>query len=431
MKRWSVKHRILFLAMSPVVAISTLLTILVVIGGVAEMDGALKTRGMAMARQLAPASEYGVFSGNREILQALAQSVMKEDDIKAVIITDDRGKVLAVSGRPSWHANGMAVDWTVSEEKDSLIFAAPIHRNELEVDDYGLLADAPGSGAKKKALGRVYVELSTLSTVQRKNHFVAASMAIGFFGLIGAFLLALRMSGDLTGPLSRLLDAVGRMTQGNLDTRVAADSGGELEELENGFNHMAEKLQSAHTLMQQRIDEATELLSHQASHDVLTGLVNRREFENRLTRALARTHEHGLEHALCYMDLDQFKAVNDTCGHIAGDELLRQLSLLLRQRVRDRDTLARLGGDEFGLLLESCRLEDAMVIAEQFRVAVTGFRFAWQDKTFSIGISIGLAVIDRGNANLIEALSAADSACYTAKYGGRNRVHVYQNTVRM
>ncbi len=433
MKRWSVKYRILFLAMSPVVVISTLLSILVTIGGVTEMDGALKTRGMAMARQLAPASEYGVFSGNREILQALAQSVMKESDTKAVIITDDRSKILAVSGRPSRIAGtGPDTGGIAAGENDSLIFTAPIHRNELEVDDYGLAGETNHDGTpKKKVLGRVYVELSTLPTLQRKNHFVAASMAIGLFGLIGALLLALSMSRDVTGPLSRLLDAVTRMTQGNLDTRVAADSGGELEELENGFNHMAEKLQSAHTQMQQRIDEATELLSHQASHDVLTGLVNRREFEDRLKRALVRTHEHGLEHALCYMDLDQFKAVNDTCGHIAGDELLRQLSLLLRTRVRERDTLARLGGDEFGLLLECCRLEDAMVIAEEFREAVTGFRFIWQDKVFSIGISIGLAVIDRTNANLIEALSAADSACYTAKYGGRNRVHVYQNTARM
>lgn len=428
MKKWSIRSRILLLAMAPVVVISTLLTILVIAGGVIEMDAALKTRGMSIARQLAPASEYGIFSGNREMLQALAQSVMKEEGVKSIVITDDRNKVLAVSGRPDQAAARAPLDEpSITSGPDSLIFAAPIHRNELELGDYGLLDSGASPGKpEKKVVGRIYVELSTKSTLQRKNDFVAISLAISLFGMVGAFLLAWRMSNDVTGPLSRLLGAVTSMTKGALDTRVAADSGGELQELENGFNLMAAELQTAYATMQHRIEEATALLSHQASHDMLTGLVNRREFEVRLKRALERTREHGDEHALCYMDLDEFKIVNDTCGHLAGDELLRQIGLLLHGRVRDRDTLARLGGDEFGLLLESCRLEDAVVIAEQLRKAVMGFRFPWQDKTFSVGISIGIAFINPRNADLAEAISAADAACYMAKYSGRNRVHIHQ-----
>lgn len=430
MKKWKLKHRILFLAMFPVLVITILLASVIMISGVSGIDDALKARGMVIARQLAPASEYGAFSGNREILQALAQSAMKEEDVKAVIIADARNKILAVSGKPS-QLTARSTDAAdsgliIAGDKDGLIFGAPIYQSEIELDDFGLFDRTARNKDEKKKIGRVFVEMSTAATQLRKNRFIAVSMAIGLFGLAGAFLLALRMSRDVTSPLFRLLDAVSRMTQGKLDTRVTADSGAELEELENGFNLMAMKLQSAHDTMQERIDAATSLLTHQASHDTLTGLVNRREFEARLQRALARTHEAGIEHALCYMDLDQFKIVNDTSGHAAGDELLRQLTLLMHDRVRDRDTLARLGGDEFGLLLESCQLDAARKIAEQLREMVADFRFIWHDKVFSVGISIGLVPINHPMMTLADIMSAADTACYAAKDGGRNRVQVYE-----
>ncbi len=166
-------------------------------------------------------------------------------------------------------------------------------------------------------------------------------------------------------------------------------------------------------------------LSWQATHDPLTGLVNRAEFERRLDTALGVLDEHR-HHALCYLDLDQFKVVNDTCGHVAGDELLRQLTLLLQKTIRERDTLARLGGDEFGVLLEGCTLENALHIAEELRQTVREFRFTWQDKSFEVGVSIGLVPIDAAGPGRSELLSAADVACYAAKDMGRNRVHVYQ-----
>lgn len=262
MKHWSIKYRILFLAMFPVVVIATLLTVLVMIGGVTEMDGALKSRGMLIARQLAPASEYGAFSGNREILQALAQAVMKEEDVNAIIITDDRDNILAVSGQPGqlgYKTSGFSdVGQVGSIGKHSLVFAAPIYQNENSVDEYGLLDRAePGSGKKRKVLGRVYVELSTAATQLRKNRFIMISLAIGFSGFFGALLLALRLSRDVTHPLSNLLDAVVRMSRGNLDARVAVESGGELAKLEQGFNAMAGELQSAYSHMQERIEERT------------------------------------------------------------------------------------------------------------------------------------------------------------------------------
>jgi diguanylate cyclase (GGDEF)-like protein len=156
--------------------------------------------------------------------------------------------------------------------------------------------------------------------------------------------------------------------------------------------------------------------------------VNRRELERRLQRALETTKKDSAVHALCYLDLDQFKVVNDTCGHVAGDELLRQLAKVLPKCVRHQDTVARLGGDEFGVLLEHCSKEQALRVAEAMRRMVADFIFLWQDKTFNVGVSIGLVSITQATDNFNGLLSAADNACYAAKDLGRNRIHVYDET---
>ncbi|WP_297529420.1 bifunctional diguanylate cyclase/phosphodiesterase [Thiohalobacter sp.] len=170
--------------------------------------------------------------------------------------------------------------------------------------------------------------------------------------------------------------------------------------------------------------ELEERLAYQATHDGLTGLINRREFERRL-RLLAQRENHADQlHVLCYLDLDNFKAVNDSCGHLAGDELLRRVSALLSAQVRTRDMLARVGGDEFALLLENASLEEAQALAERMRETVEKFRFQWHARQFSIGVSIGMVPFHCGVAFEV-LLSHADSACYTAKERGRNCIYVY------
>jgi len=168
-------------------------------------------------------------------------------------------------------------------------------------------------------------------------------------------------------------------------------------------------------------------LSHQASHDSLTNLYNRLAFENRLNHLLDNT-DLEVCHSLLYIDLDQFKIVNDTCGHTAGDELLRQLASMLHECIRKNDILARLGGDEFGVLLMNCDVNRAIELAEKIRHSVKEFRFAWLDSTFEIGASIGVVEINASNLNATTIMSAADLACYAAKDGGRNRIHVYEST---
>lgn len=168
----------------------------------------------------------------------------------------------------------------------------------------------------------------------------------------------------------------------------------------------------------------SEQLEYQAKHDALTDLINRAEFERRLRRVL-NSQSADNEHALCYLDLDQFKIINDTCGHLAGDELLRRVSHLLITVVRKRDTLARLGGDEFAVLLEHCPLEQAMRVASDLLDAVHALRFSWEGKRFNVGVTIGLVPINENSGNVSDVLSAADAACYAAKDAGRNRIHVY------
>jgi diguanylate cyclase (GGDEF)-like protein/PAS domain S-box-containing protein len=167
-------------------------------------------------------------------------------------------------------------------------------------------------------------------------------------------------------------------------------------------------------------------LSYQASHDALTGLINRREFDTRLQSAVLSAQTGAASHALLYLDLDQFKVVNDTCGHQAGDRLLRDVTGLLQTRVRASDTLARLGGDEFGMLLESCTLEQATRIAENVRQSLHDYRFVWGTSTLSVGASVGVVEIKSDTETVASVMSAADIACYAAKEGGRNRIHVYE-----
>ncbi len=169
-------------------------------------------------------------------------------------------------------------------------------------------------------------------------------------------------------------------------------------------------------------------MTHRASHDTLTGLINRTEFETRLRRSLEKSHEEGSEHALMFIDLDQFKLVNDTCGHSAGDALLQQVSRMLGETVRSGDTLARLGGDEFAVILNHCSTEQAQRIAQQICNRFEELRFLHGERRFKIGASIGLVPLDRRWSSSAAVLQAADASCYAAKEAGRNRVHRWHDT---
>ena len=264
-------------------------------------------------------------------------------------------------------------------------------------------------------------EIAALSRLVR-NGFLQ-SLGYTVFLLV---LLAFLFSVSIARPLRRLAGYLRKIDAGAADTIPENLHGtGHIRELENvrlALNDYKNRLLSAAASLEQKNKE----LLHLTYHDPLTGRYNRRAFEARLQHAIETAVVEKKQHALCYIDLDQFKVVNDTCGHVAGDELLKQVAAILEHGIRDSDMLARLGGDEFGVLLEGCDLDKAVEHAETMRLNVRKHRFVWQDKPFDVSISIGLVPITSESISLEEVLKNADAACYVAKDSGRNRLQIYQ-----
>ena len=236
-------------------------------------------------------------------------------------------------------------------------------------------------------------------------------------------------TGMAKGAMTSFSNALLALGRGDLDAAqarvdvvpVTAYSGDEVGEMARSINSLQQEIARAAA----SLDQAREEL-RQARHDALTGLITRREFERRLDAALVKARRQPMPYTLLYLDLDHFKVVNDTCGHAAGDELLRQITGMLRAAIRDRDSVARLGGDEFAVLLEDCPPQPAERIARDLLQTIHAFSFAWEEKIFKIGVSIGLVAFQDGSLGLLELMRAADDACYVAKKKGRNRIHVYQ-----
>ena len=234
---------------------------------------------------------------------------------------------------------------------------------------------------------------------------------------------------DLGDPIQRCLTDRRRVNMGRRAMLLSQAGGKELsiELTASPIKGPGDEIAGAVVIMHDvsEIRGLTKRMSYQATHDALTGLNNRREFERRLEEVLQSAREQNVCHVLCFLDLDRFKPVNDTCGHIAGDSLLRSVAALIREKVRESDAVARLGGDEFGVLLLGCPLEKARQIADDICAAVRDHRFVWQDKVFSIGVSIGMVEIGHESTSIEDILGAADSACYVAKQEGRGQVHIY------
>ena len=264
-------------------------------------------------------------------------------------------------------------------------------------------------------------------------------MLLFFLLAVAVFILGIKLvlRYVIHKPLSQLADVFDKLARGDFDIPLPKGSKDEIGHLIKRADEMRNAVQKYQSQLRHEINdhkvtadalfEEKERVSYHATHDSLTDLVNRREFEARLKIALQTAHKHEHEHALLYLDLDQFKVVNDTCGHVAGDALLKQLSVILKKQLRSGDTLARLGGDEFGVLLENCDIKHANFIAHSLLETVQEFHFEWQGNPFRIGVSIGLIPIIQSSASIEALLSNADAACYAAKDLGRNRVYEYHH----
>ncbi|OYY50214.1 MAG: GGDEF domain-containing protein [Methylophilaceae bacterium 17-44-8] len=427
-----IKARMMLLTVVPTFAITLFLTSYSISKSINTLNDSLSDRGRIIATQVAPASEYGVLSGNITFLQTLIQqTISREDDIISILITDNEGFRLAVSGQTPYQVKpNRSNDLSVKEinEAEYIVSNAPIIRNKVEIDDfYDGTNNMLEANKRAEVVGQVYVALSKDSIRATKKSMIWKSLLLGFIGFLVSSLLAYRLGRSITNPIVSMAESVKNLGAGHLNLRVDEDAAGEIKTLQLGLNTMANHIQLAHDNLQDRVHDATRMLRHQAQHDALTGLVNRQEFERRLNVALNDVKISNAQHIFCYMDLDQFKVVNDTCGHRAGDELLRQISLILSQRVREEDTFARLGGDEFGLLLTNCDIQNALLIAEEMRSMVEDFRFVHDNRMFKIGVSIGMVEITPDMQDLGDITSYADAACYAAKDNGRNQVHLFRH----
>jgi diguanylate cyclase (GGDEF)-like protein len=431
LKRWSIKWRAIALALAPPLLIALSLALYFTKAHLDQIERSLRERGQAIARQLAPAAEYAVFTRDRQALQELVETIKLEPDVGLVTISDPAGTLLAASGDAAQRralADRSRGIWPGLVEQTALLhFSEPIRRSIAVPDDLAeeAASEVARGGKVQTYLGHVDVSMSKAASWKQQEQILLVSAIITLVGVLIAALWALRFAGNLTRAVKRAAGAVEQISQGDFTVRVPEKSGGEIAHLERRINTLAETFRNGQVSLQEQLDLTTAQLAYQMTHDTLTGLINRREFEVKLGEALASAREHGKVHALLFMDLDQFKVVNDTCGHPAGDELIRQIVHQLRQKIRERDTLARIGGDEFTLLLENCHLDDAMQVAQQLREAAQNFRFVWEDKYFAIGASIGMVMITHAAESVTSLLSRADAACYTAKDLGRNRIHVF------
>src|SRR5574343_88369 len=425
MHNLTIRHRLLLLTLLPSTLIAIVLVAYFTYSGMKTLEGDLHLKGLPTVRYLAPISEYRIIAGQVEGLHGLAQATVQEPSVKAAIIVNQNGKTIAVSGRVSLSAEtlrqAVAEPQLVADTDNWVGFAAPVRRSLSDID---VLFESPGDRAEKapEVIGHVFVELDKNDLFNRQRQLMQRGLIIVLLGLLMLAALAIAMADNLARPVLRLAEAVRKMSAGRFDTRIPTVSTGELAVLENGFNEMAAHIEEVHHSMQSRIEEATAPLAYQARHDALTGLINRREFEHCLEKALASVRAGGDEFSVLFIDLDRFKQINDRCGYLAGDELLRQMAHLIHSRLRDEDILARLGGDEFCIILHACNAQRARQVAEDIRNLAHAYRFIWQDRVFAVGSSIGFTTVNRKVANISDILAAGDAACHTAKERGRNQV---------
>ncbi len=418
----TLRQVLLLLVLFPALTIALLVSLTYLVHGTRELDRAFAARGEAVVSFLAPAAEFGVMSGSRVSLDSLARAVLDQPDVAAVGIFDRDGRILVVSGKLQaqnlFDSSAQVKSEPLGLRGDRMVFSSPVHAAQLSVEDFGLARVR----FDLESIGWVQVELSTGRLERDKRRLLATVLIVTGLVLFLAVWMAANLSGKLTQSFGRLAWAVNRIAGGDLETSIRVDSGiRELQTLQLGFNRMARSIADSQHELQTRIDEATSQLAHLAMHDALTGLPNRRAFELALEDAVARSRRAGDRDALCFIDLDRFKQVNDSGGHAAGDALLRRLGELICNEVRTSDRLYRIGGDEFVLMLHGCDQSEARRVAENLCKVVSAYVFDWQGKQYSVGASIGLVRIEP-DAAATDILRAADKACYQAKAGGRSQV---------
>ena len=402
-----------------------------------DLDRDLLTRGQLLARQLAASSEYGVFSSNRSFLTDLTKSTLREADVQAAIVLNAASEVLVASGDTQIPLASLLVavdrEHPVLDDGNRIILYQPVFSAQVALDE-----TEPDAGPRQ--IGAVVVEMNWQQTKDLKLKLVWTTIPGALALLLVTLFMVYLASRRIIDHISRLSIEVDAIGAGDLDARVTSHSPiSELCTLTDGINTMAIKLQQEHTFLQQRIDDATEQLRNLAFYDTLTLLPNRRLLNDRLAQTLASSKRSGRYGAVMFLDLDNFKPLNDRFGHAVGDLLLIEAARRIGNCLREVDTVARFGGDEFVVMLseldvdEQASINQAAIVAEKIRVALgEPYHLVYQyEGKEAISIehlctsSIGVTLFLNHLASQDEILVQADAAMYQAKQGGRNSIRFF------
>lgn len=431
-RRASLRSRLLWTVLLPVLLLIVSIIALMSVRGQQMIRLGSIDRGLAIVSFLAPAAEYGLISANERSLDELLAAVMKQSGVAAALLQDGNGQVVAARG--VFHLGSTPALESVhsaqvfSERGQFKSFAAPVLAPQIKVDEF---APAP-SAETALHLGWVYVEIDNAQRLQELAEIVLTTSAFALVIIVLTSALGVRLANQVSRPLEALVGGVSRIAGGEREVEVVAEvASEELLVLQQGFNQMARALDQAHDERQARIDAATRLLAHQASHDPLTGLPNRRAFEEALRKLLDASQRASDQAVLCLIDLDGFKAVNDSAGHAAGDTLLCQVAELIRAQLRADDLVYRIGGDEFALILRACGSQDAQRITSKLCELVAGHEFVHLGQVFRIGLSIGFSTVNADILSAAELTRRADHACYAVKRQGRGFALEYQAEIRL
>lgn len=459
-RKYSIRKHLAWLTLTPLLVMVIVMEAFFLNDRTASLDHDLITRGRLMASQLAASSEYGVFSSNHTFLNNIAESTLQQDDVCSVLILDDAHILSAVGTLPKMLAQSSSVrssrkaSWSDTglellspkpllavlnnthpqiDQGDSILIYQPIMSTQIALSDVETSEQA-------KQLGAVVIEMSWKNTRHTQSRMLWLTIIATLLFLLLTLYLIYLASRRIIEPISQLNAAIQAIGAGNLDTRVSVPSCiNELCNLSSGINQMTAELQLERAMLQLRIDEATLQLRTLAFYDTLTELPNRRLLNDRLAHALAASKRSGKYGALMFLDLDNFKPVNDQYGHATGDNLLIEAAKRICSCVREMDTVARFGGDEFVVMLgeldvrieESVRL--AYLVTEKIRLSL-GLPYHLQvqlegqpERTIvhHCSSSIGVAMFIDHNATQDEIMTWADSAMYQAKQSGRDRINFY------
>jgi diguanylate cyclase (GGDEF)-like protein len=450
-KQYGIRTHVIWFTLMPLMMMVIILEVLMLHERFADMDSDLLSQGTLIARQLAASSEYGVFSDNRQFLNGVAESALQQANVKGVVITNATHTVIASAGVVSALRAGQQAALSglrqavpnranpVLDNGDTLLLYQPILSTQVDLNE-------PEGRPAVQQTGALLLELSWAQTRHLKFHLLWFTLSVTVAFLLATLFLVHLASRRIIQPIRKLSEAIHAIGEGDLETRVNVPSHiSELCNLSNGINQMTADLQHERSILQQRIQEATSQLRNLAFYDTLTLLPNRRLLNDRLAQALAASTRSGNYGALMFLDLDNFKPLNDQYGHAVGDLLLIEAAHRISSCLREVDTVARFGGDEFVVMLGRLETDHAQSVQLAYRVAekirtklAETYLLSHQASDLNVHqikhcctSSIGVVLFINHDTEQEALLHCADAAMYQAKSEGRNRICFYQPTVKI